>query len=81
MLNQLLWATQYDILETHASFQSVKFGAPLQPFAVDIFGVFSKLVEENSYIQTVGGYFTCWMKVYPLLNDTEGMIGCGKVDQ
>ena len=35
---------------------------------VDILRTFPKSVAGNSYILTVGSYFTCWMEVYSLLN-------------
>ena len=40
----------------------------MQLVAVDILGLFPKSVSGNSYILTVGDYFTRWMEACPLRN-------------
>ena len=51
-----------------APLHNIAVGAPMQLVAVDILGPFPTSSSGNSYILTVGDYFTRWMEAYPLPN-------------
>ena len=67
--------------KNRAPLQSIKVGAPMQLVAVDILGPLPKTKSGNSYVLTVGDYFTRWMEAYPLPNQEAHTIAKKLIDE